>query len=181
MQTITVRLTLVVALTASTAAPALAQVSSGTLAKELTAALTTRQLDAFAAKDPAATDVFVAALLYPGVQMLVVSARVSNPAQIDGMLKASDYRGVYSLLEGNGIPDSKLFVQDMGADGLRADASQRVDVVYEKVANRLMFDGNVGDGKYRQQLTTTDAAYSRMLRVLIEGLRPAPTTTTALR
>jgi hypothetical protein len=183
MFTILVRLTLAVLVAASTAAPSFAQVSSGTLAKELVAALSTRQLDAFAAKDPAATDAFVAALAYPGVQLLVVSARVANPGQIEAMVKAADYRGVYSLLEGNGIPESKLFVQDMGADGLREDADQRVDVVYEKAAKPLMFSGNVRDDDYRRQLATTDAAYARALRVLLEAARPAPTTTasTALR
>lgn len=179
MPTNLARLTLVVALAASPAAPALAQESSGTLAKELTAALSPRQFDAFAAKDPAATDTFVAALVYPGVQLLVVSARHPVPAQIDALLAARDYRGAYSLLEGNGIAASKMFVQDMGADGLRSETDQRVDVVYEKVTNRLMFSGNVRDDDYRRQLTTTDAAYSRALRVLLEALRPAPTTTAA--
>jgi hypothetical protein len=177
MLTNMVRLTLAVTLVASMTAPALAQVSSGTLAKELAAALSTRQLDAFAAKDPAAPDTFVAALVYPGVQLLVVSARHPVPAQMDALLAARDYRGAYSLLEGNGISDSKVFVQDMGADGLRAETDQRVDVVYEKVKDRLMFSGDVRDSDYRRQLTAVDATYSRALRVLLEALRPAPTTT----
>ena len=46
---------------------------SAPLAKQLAAALDAAKLDCVAAKDPSAPDVFVAALYFPGVQLLVVS------------------------------------------------------------------------------------------------------------
>ena len=55
------------------AVPALAQESkSSALAKQLTAALEAGKLDCIAAKDPAAPDIFYAALYFPG-SLLVVS------------------------------------------------------------------------------------------------------------
>ena len=52
---------------------------SAPLAKQLAAALDAAKLDSIAAKDPAAPDVFVAALYFPGMQLLVVSGKYSVP------------------------------------------------------------------------------------------------------
>ena len=62
------------------AVPASAQDSkSAALAKQLAAALDAAKLDSIAANDPVAADAFAAALYYPGMQLLVVSASIPFP------------------------------------------------------------------------------------------------------
>jgi hypothetical protein len=63
-----------VALVALSLAPAASaqESKSAALAKQLAAALDAGKLDSIAAKDPDAPDVFVAALYFPGIQLLVV-------------------------------------------------------------------------------------------------------------
>src|SRR5476649_1377985 len=62
------------------AAAASAQESkSAPLAKQLAAALDAAKMDSIAAPDPRAPDVFVAALYFPGMQLLVVSAKYTAP------------------------------------------------------------------------------------------------------
>jgi hypothetical protein len=164
------RLALVLIFTASAAASSLAQPSSGKLAQELTAALTTRHLDAYAAHDPAAPDRFVAALLFPGVQLLVVGGSYPVPAAIEAQLAAAQYRDAYLALQGNAIPESKLFVQDMGADGLREKEAQAGDVVYQKVVTQTVLSGDI-DGAYKKKLDAIDVEYSKLLQVLIDALK----------
>ena len=53
---------------------------SAPLAKQLAAALDAAKLDSVAARDPSREDTFFAALYYPGVQLLAVSAKYSAPA-----------------------------------------------------------------------------------------------------
>ena len=183
MQTMMARAILAVVFAASAATPVLAQPSSAALAKELTAALTTRHLDAFAARDTEAADAFVAALVYPEVQLLVVSARYPVPAHLAQMLAAANYKDAYSALYGSGVPASKLFVQDMGADGLRSEERQTVDIVYRKDAHQTILSGDVDDADYRKNLAAADAEYSRVLRALLAGVAAAPvaTATAAVR
>ena len=74
----------VVALSLSLAAlpAATAQAQDGksvALAKQLATALSAAKLDSIAARDPAAPDVFISALYFPG-QLLVISAKYAIPA-----------------------------------------------------------------------------------------------------
>lgn len=156
------------------AAPrASAQPRSPALVKSLVDQMSAQHLDAFAARDPNAPDRIVAAMLFPGVQLLVVSARYPSPAALDPSFANKDYRDVYKALQGSAIPDSKLFVQDMGADGLRTTEAQSADVVYQQVVHQTILNGKVDDGKYQKTLSPLDADYSRALEILIAGLGSA--------
>jgi hypothetical protein len=146
-----------------------AGLQSQPLARELTAVLSDRHLDAFAAKDPEHDGQFVAALFFPGSQLLVVSARYASPPLLEQSLQAKAYRDVYTALQGAGDTSTKLFVQDIGADGLRADEKQAVDIVYDKVVNQTIFDGDPNHKvkDYGTKLADADARYSGLLRVLL--------------
>ena len=169
MVAMVIRSTLAVMFAASTALPAQSQPASAKLTQDLTATLAARHLDAFAARDPAAADRFVAVLVYPKVQLLVVAGRYPAPAALDASFAAGNYRDIYSALQ-SAAPDSKMFVQDMDADGLRFEDKQRGDVIYEKVTNQTVFSGNVDDGDYKRKLAKSDAVYSQMLQVLVDAL-----------
>jgi methylmalonyl-CoA mutase cobalamin-binding subunit len=167
-------LVLTLCLTVCAARYVSAQDSSATLARALTTALQAHHIDVFATPIAGTQDEFAAALFYPGVQLLVVSARYPAPAALQPQIAAGNYRDVYQALHSNPIPESKLFVQDMGADGLRTDEKQTPDIVYQKVVNTTVLNGNVRDAAYRQHLSQIDPEYSRVLRALVDALSAVP-------
>jgi hypothetical protein len=152
---------------------AVADLQSRPLAQQLSKLLADRHLDAIAAKDPSEDGRFVAALYFPNVQLLVISARYPSPAELQQMLANHAYRDVYAALQQSGAADSKLFVQDLGADGLHAAADQPVDVIYQKVVNQAIFDKDAAkaDAAYSRKLTAADAQYTRLLQLLVDAAR----------
>lgn len=147
------------------------------LAKQLGAALDAAKLDSVAAKDPAAADTFIAALYFPGAQLLVVSAKYSAPQLLDARLSKKEFRDTYIDLSSASIPESKLFVQDAGADGIHAkrEEGQAFDIV-DTAGKPMMFDGDwkkqkMSEQDYMKAFTTTDDRYSEMLTALLAQLK----------
>ena len=130
-----------------------AEPASSGLVQELERVMVAAKMDAIAATDPTDADRFVAALLFPDSQLLLVSARYAAPAVLAQQLERREYRDIYMALNGAAIPESKFFVQDMGADGLHREPGETVDVVYEKVVNQTIFNGRPSEG-------TTAKAYA---------------------
>lgn len=148
------------------------ELRSGTLARDLTTALTERHLDAIAAPQPGADHAYVAALYYPGAQLLVVAAESPSPL-VGQQIEAGAFRDAYATLHQTATPASKLFIVDMGADGLHADDKQLTDVVYDHVTEQLTFDGHPdhGDAEYMRKLAQADEQYSRLLQTLLDRVR----------
>jgi hypothetical protein len=154
------------------------ELQSRRTAGELTALLQQQHLNAVAAEDPTAPDRYVAALFFPDVQLLVVSARYPAPALLQQQFDQEQYQEVYTALQGAGIPDSKRLVQDLKADGLHAKPADAVDTVYEHVTDQIIADGNPGGHKmtekaYTEKLVSTDAEYSRVLALLVDQVKGA--------
>jgi hypothetical protein len=170
-----IRLAASLALVLSLTWPVRAQDSqSAPLVKQLMTTMTEKGLDAIAARDPAAPDRFVAALAFPGSQLLVVSAPYPTPALLDAYLSQRQYRDVYSALQQSSIKDGKVFVQDLGCDGLRPGTDGSVDIIYEHVTAQTIFDGNwkkqrVSESEYQARFRDADAAYSHMLTALVSA------------
>jgi hypothetical protein len=167
----------------SFAAAALAQgASSPSMAKELVTLLTERQLDAFAVQDPEAPNSFLATLVIPGAQMLVVSAEYPSPDELQAQLAQKNYRDVYTALHQPTTASSRFFLIDAGCDGLDGD-SDGVDVLYEKGTAQTVFDGDwkkqgISEATYRERLERAEKRYSRVLRLFRDTLKataaPAP-------
>src|SRR4029450_1953940 len=143
------------------------------LAKQLAAALDAAKLDSIAAKEPAGPGRCVAALYFPNAQLLVVSAKYSAPQLLDVRLDKKEYRDTYIDLNSASIPDSKIFVQDAGADGMKAkrEENQAFDI-YEAAGKPIAFDGDwkrqkVSEQEYMKAFTTADDRYSAMLAALL--------------
>ena len=160
------------------AAPASAQESkSGPLAKQLAAALDAAKLDSVAAKDPNAADTFIAALYFPGAQLLVVSAKYTAPQLLDARLSKKEYRDTYIDLSSASVPESKVFVQDALADGLRAKHEDNTPFdIYEAAGKPMMFDGEwkkqkLSEQDYMKAFSAADDRYSTMLSALLEQLK----------
>lgn len=172
-------LSFAVALVVFMLAPAVsAQDSTSTaLAKQLTAALDSTKLDAIAARDPSAPDTFVAALYFAGSQLLVVSAKYTAPQLLDARLEKKEFRDVYIDLSSASIIETKVFVQDGGADGLKARREEnQVFDSYEAAGKSIVFDGDnkrqkMSDQEYLKAFTDADARYSAMLRALLAQLK----------
>jgi hypothetical protein len=145
------------------------------LARELATAMQQRKLDAFAAKNPDAPNSYVAASLFPTVQLLVVAGEPISPETAQQQLDQKRYMDVYGTLQQSVVPNTKVFFQDLKADGLHAK-SDAVDVLYERVANQTIFDGepskhHLTDAQYAQRFSAADTQYSRLLSVLLDRLK----------
>ena len=151
---------------------------SAPLAKELVTAMTGSGLDAIAARDPQAPDRAIAALAFPGSQLLVVSAPYPNGASLDAYLANHMYRDVYSILQQPSITKGRLFVEDLGCDGLQGSGDATVDVAYDD-ATQTIFDGNwkkqkLSEGAYEQRVKDVDARYAHLLSALVAAAQAAP-------
>jgi len=117
--------------------------------------------------------------VFPGSQLLVVSAPYSTPAALDALLAQHQYRDVYSALQQPSIKAGKIFVQDLGCDGLHGETGADVDVIYEQGTTQTMFDGNwkakrLSEAAYRQKLDAVDVRYAHLLTVLLASAGAPP-------
>ena len=146
---------------------------SASAAKELTQLLESAKLDGIAAADPATPGAFVAALYIPGTQLLVVSAKYSQPTLLVEKINAADYRGLYMDLHSASIPGSKVFIQDQRCDGLIAKAGgDDVADMWDEGDKSTAFDGEwkkakMSEADYTKRYTEADERYAKMLSLLL--------------
>lgn len=159
-------------------APAFAQESkSAALARELATLLDQAKLDSMAAQMSDAPEAFAAALYFPGSELLVVSAKYSAPTLMVEKIGKKDYRDVYMDLNGAPLPNSKIFLEDLSADGLRArpDQGQPFDT-YESSTIRVAFDGDwkkqkISEDDYMKAFADADENYSKIISALLTALK----------
>jgi hypothetical protein len=160
------------------ASPALAQTSkSAALAMELAKILDSMKVDSIAAKHPAAPDQYVGALYFPGSQLLVVTARYQVPELLNTKLASKEYRDVYIDLNSACIPNTKVFVSDLGIDGLkpRREDDQPYDTI-EMAGKNWNFDGNwkaakLSEDEYMKGYQQAEQEYVKMLEALLAELK----------
>jgi hypothetical protein len=150
---------------------------SAPLAKELTTRWAERRVDVFAVQDPSRPGFFVAVRAYPGVQLLVVGGKSTALDYMKYQLDRKDYGEAYSALHSSTAPDTKLFVHDMGCDGLTRESDQ-VDVVHEKGADQIVFDragkaSGLSRDAYNAKLRAIDAEYAALLDIILKAIRPS--------
>lgn len=146
---------------------------SSAAAKELGDVLDRLKLDAIAAPDPADPGTFVAALYFPGAQLLVVSAKYSAPTLLVDKLSKKDYRDVYIDLSSASIVATKVFIMDQAANGLLAKPAddQPADSWEQGNKTTTAFDGdwkkaNLSEEDYMKKYSTCDARYAQILALL---------------
>jgi hypothetical protein len=146
-------------------------------ASALVEMMKSRGLEAVAAQDPANPDHFIAAMLVPDVQLLVVAGKAAAPDYLRSQIAGRQFRDVYAALYAGAVADTKLFFQDMGSDGLNP-ASGNIDIMYEHGTKQTIFNGDwkaqkMSRNAYEEKQQKADAEYSRLLTLLAEGLRTA--------
>jgi len=158
--------------------PAAAQESkSAALAKQLAAALDAAKIDSVAAADPSEPGTFVAVLYFPNTQFLAVSAKYTVPQLLNDRLAKKEYRDVYIDLNSASVPQSKIFIEDVSADGLKAkrEENQPYDT-FEMGGKRTAFDSEwkkqkLTEQEYMKVFSTADDQYSRILMALLSQLK----------
>jgi hypothetical protein len=93
------------------------------------------------------------------------------------LLAAKNYRDIYIDLNSASVPQTKVFVSDLGANGLRFDrqGSQPWDTV-DVAGKTYSFDGDWGKAKisrdeYTKAYQSTDDQYTKMLEALVAELK----------
>ena len=149
---------------------------SAPLAKQLAAALDAAKLDSIAARDPVA----------PTHSSPRSISRCGAPRRVGQVLGAGahrrsssrrKYRDVYLDLNGASLVDSKLFIEDLGADGLQSKREENKP--FDSVTNggkRTMFDGEWKEQKLSEQdylkaFAAADERYAQILTALLAQLK----------
>ena len=153
------------------------QSKSAALAAEVVKLLDARKLDSIGARI-AGTDQFVGALYFPGTQLLVVQARYLVPPRMELYIEQKNYRDVYLDLNSASVPETKIFISDLGANGLqfeRQNDNEPFDSV-DREGKSYAFDGDWGRARisrdeYTKAWQTTDADYVKMLEALLGELK----------
>jgi hypothetical protein len=145
---------------------------SAAAAKELGETLDRLKLDSIAAADPADPGTFVAALYFPGLQLLVVSAKYSAPTLLQDKLTKKEYRDVYIDLSSASIAATKVFIMDQAANGIfhKPQDDQAADS-WEHANKSVSFDGDwrkakLSEIEYTKAFTAADARYAEILGLL---------------
>ena len=148
-------------------------------AMELAQLLTEKKLDSIAARMPDNREEFAGALSFPG-QLMVVWARTTAPAVVNEKLIRKDYREVYMDLNSASVIETRHFVTDLGADGLRAKPAtkQGPSDSHDLGAKSMRFDGNwredkMSEADYMKAYSEADAAYARAIQALIDEVKKA--------
>src|SRR5262245_41937813 len=94
--------------------------ASAAKAKEVVSLMLAKKLDTFAARDGEKTSRYVAALLVPNVQLLLVSATYSRDNDIEYSLYHKQYQNAYQDLRSGVFGGDRFFVDDALGDGLVA-------------------------------------------------------------
>jgi hypothetical protein len=149
---------------------------SAALAAELVRLLDQSKTDSLAAK-VTAPDQYAALLYFPGSQLLVVQAKYYVPERMDVSLSEKKYRDVYIDLNSAGIPNTKIFISDLGADGLRPkkNGNKPFDTV-DINGKTYAMDGEWGKAKisqdeYMKTYQATEAEYVKMLEALVAQIK----------
>ena len=157
--------------------PSLAQESkSAPLAAELCKLLDAQKLDSIAARQ--AGDQYVGALYLSGAQLLVVKGKFPSASRMDDLLTKREFKEVYMDLSGATDQQTRQFVMDLGANGLRfkREENQPYDTV-DVGSKTYKFDGEWGgkakitEEEYRKSYAQIDEEYAQMLQALIAQLK----------
>jgi hypothetical protein len=174
-------LALVAAWAALGTTPAAAQSTSTAAVQELTALLDKAKLDSVAARLPGAEDTFVAALYFPGQQIIVVSGRYAAPRLLREKILLKRHRDAYLDLYGASDIATRQVVEDLRADGLRPlpGKNEPFDVYTSPAAKPMSFDGRwkqqkLSEDAYLDAFRQADTAYATMVGALVAALKGTP-------
>jgi hypothetical protein len=142
---------------------------------ELVKMLDSMKLDSFAVKGSTPNE-YVGALYFPGSQLLVVTAKFDTPWRADSLIDMKNYRDLYIELNSASLPQTKVFVSDLGANGLRFKKDGNAYDTVDAGGKTFNFDGDWKKAKitaddYSKGYSTSDQQYMQMIQSLLAGLK----------
>jgi hypothetical protein len=176
--TLTIRRLSGIALAAILLMPAVASAQeskSAGAAIEFVKALDSMRIDSYAVKGTSPNE-YVAALYFAGTQLLVVSAKFDSPFRADSLLQMKNYRDLYIELNSASQPQTKVFVADLSANGLRPKKDGNLYDTADIAGKSYNFDGDwkkakISEEDYTKTYSTTDDQYLQMIQALLGGLK----------
>ena len=178
----------VLMLAAGAAVPAQSQApATGAAAKELASLLQAKKLEAIAARMPGEAGRFVAGLLVPNIQMIVISALHTRPMDTEYYLYNKDFKTAYMDLNSSALSTERIVIDDAMADGLIALPGKNLaHDSFVKDTTRQIFDGSFADPRkrndkripqdaYMKAFAEAEGQYAKILAVLVAELKkPTP-------
>ena len=89
-------------------------------------------------------------------------------------------RDIYLDLNGASVPETRVFVEDFGANGLALQRSEnQPSDSYETAGKRTAFNSDwraqkLSEEEYKKAFAMADARYSQMLTALLDALKKKP-------
>ncbi len=138
------------------------ELKSSDLARQLTQLLDSRKLDSIATPDITNPGTYIAALYFPGTQLLVVCAKYTAPSLLAELIARKDFRGVYVELSSASVQSTKS--GDQPADSIdRAGTQSTFDGAWKKA--------KISEADYMKSFAEADAAYAHLLQLLVNSLK----------
>ena len=144
------------------------------LAKELAQLLDAKKLTTIAAKDGADPESFVAAMYFSGSQLLVVGAKYEPAVLLAEKLAKKDYQEIYIDLNSAAKAGSRVFFEDLGADGLQTDHDEvkpfdqaEIGGKGTRFSNAWRKDQKISEEEWAKIYANADKVYTRLLQALI--------------
>jgi hypothetical protein len=126
-----------------------------------------------AAEDPADATRFVAAMLLPDLQLLLVSAGYTAPVLLRERVLTKKYQDAYQDLQAASVPEGKVVIEDLLANGLAVKPAKGQTPDAATIAGRTVtFDGlwrkaKLSEADYASAFAAAEQQYARLLGLLI--------------
>ena len=126
-----------------------------------------------AAEDPKDTSRFVAAMLLPDLQLMLVSAAYKAPVLLRERVLTKKYQDAYQDLQAASVSEGKIVIEDLLANGLAIKPVKNQAADAATIAGKtITFDGQwrkakVSEADYTSAFTTAEQEYTRLLGLLI--------------
>lgn len=126
-----------------------------------------------AAEDPADPSRFVAAMLLPNLQLLVVSAAYQAPVLLRERVLTRKYQDAYQDLHAASVPEGRVIIEDLLANGIAIKPAKGEGPDAATVAGRTVtFDGlwrkaKITEADYNSTFSAAEQQYTRLLGLLI--------------
>lgn len=126
-----------------------------------------------AAEDPTDSSRFVAAMLLPDLQLLLVSAKYSAPVLLRERVLTRKYQDAYQDLQAASSPEGKVVIEDLLANGLASKPAKGQAPDAATIDGKTVsFDGQWRKAKLKEEeygaaFSTAEQQYVRLLGLLI--------------
>ncbi len=146
---------------------------SSALAEELGKLMDDAGLTAVSARYPDVENRYAAALYFSGRQLLVIAGDYEAPQLLNVKIVAGNYRDVYVDLNSSSPPETRLFVDDYGANGLARMPVDGITDRFTRANQVLLFNGDwdgqqLSETSYNEAYSTADSDFAEMLSLLID-------------